>query len=1178
VYFPVRSHLFASDTPEKEQKMLTRTKVFSLTITALLVLTLAPGAPFGHAQGRPTTTAPPEPLNTLSNTEATEVHFSDFSAPSASSVVQNPLTPLSPGTTTRVSVASDGSQGNGDSGHWNGPSISADGRYVVFASYASNMVSGDTNGEYDVFVHDRQTGQTTRVSVASDGTQGNGGSSGGSWGAKPSISADGRYVAFVSSASNLVSGDTNDFCGYYHDENCMDVFVHDRQTGQTTRVSVASDGAQGNEESWNPSISADGRYVAFASEASNLVSGDTNDTNDAFVHDRQTGQTTRVSVASDGGQGNDWSGGPSISADGRYVAFESIASNLVSGDTNDFCGYYHDDNCGDIFIHDRQTGQTTRVSVASDGTQGNEESTWLSISADGRYVAFASLASNLVSGDTNGGADVFVHDRQTGQTTRVSVASDGTQGNGDSYFPSISADGRYVAFSSYAGNLVSGDTNGEADIFVHDRQTGQTTRVSVASDDSQGNEESRWLSISADGRYVAFASEASNLVSGDTNGETDVFVHDRGALCDLSKQPVLLVPGWGGSAANLTADDQLHHFRDWLGTDYAENCNLFYATGLSAQQGTWENALAIQGILRAAYDTRIALDPTWDGHIDIIGHSYGGVNSRAYLESDLYDQDQGYGERGIHVDNLFTLGTPHGGGTPELPGALLIAGGHIVDPDDWESLWQLTPWQMRTFNNTHSQPDRVCYRLVGGHAFEQDLPLWLRSLYGPFQFVTNDLGVYRWSAHELASWDDRYPHVLVGSTPDMHGYFDKYGLDQYRSFVYPSDTFDALIGPYLGAGLGQCTLGSQAQSSPAESTSSPPPVSSVLIASGAVVSGTVIAESFQVNWGDQSVFYLNWPLGDLNLILTDPDGDLIDPTTAQTDPNVGYFELDALAHTATYVFTDTLAGTWGYTITVASVPYTMPYRLIVLPSLPVAVTAQASPWQPLGQAVIISSTLTYSATTPLTGAAVQAFVSRPDGALDTLNLYDDGVHDDQAAGDGIYGNSYTRTNVGGFYAVVVEAAGVYQTKPYTRTAETYFSVATGAASLTGQYSDQPRDTNGDGRYEWLDVGMQISVTQVGTYTLAADLVGPGNAYIGHAMLHTGLASGTHSLTLSFDGDDILESEQDGPYTLTSVLLVDGAHASLLLDQADDAHVTSAYDHRQFGSTWRVYLPVILKDH
>jgi Tol biopolymer transport system component len=406
---------------------------------------------------------------------------------------------------TRVSVASDGSQGNDWSSY---PALSADGRYVAFHSAASNLVAGDNNATYDVFVHDRQTGQTTRVSVDSAGTEVNNDSS-----LFPSISADGRYVAFQSYASNLVAGDTN---GY------VDVFVHDRQTGQTTRVSVDSAGAQANGDSVLPSISADGRYVAFHSGASNLVAGDNNATYDVFVHDRQTEQTTRVSVGGAGAQANAESLWSSISADGRYVAFASLASNLVAGDTNGET---------DIFVRDLVGNTTTRVSVDSAGAQANGGSVLPSISADGRYVAFASSVSNLVAGDTNGeldpgqGTDIFVHDRQTGQTTRVSVDSAGAQANNESAYPRFSADGRYVAFLSWASNLVAGDTNGYADVFVHDRLSGTTARANVDSAGAQGNLEggNNPPSISADGRYVAFASDASNLVAGDTNGMIDPY-------------------------------------------------------------------------------------------------------------------------------------------------------------------------------------------------------------------------------------------------------------------------------------------------------------------------------------------------------------------------------------------------------------------------------------------------------------------------------------------------------------------------------------------------------------------------------------------------------------------------------------------------------------------------------
>jgi len=251
------------------------------------------------------------------------------------------------------------------------------------------------------------------------------------------------------------------------------------------------------------------------------------------------GQTTeRVSVDSGGLQGNSWSSTPSISSDGRFVAFRSVASNLVSGDTN---------STWDIFVHDRQTSQTTRVSVDSGGLQGNGRSQSTSISSDGRFVAFHSRASNLVPGDTNGTYDIFVHNRQTGQTTRVSVDSGGLQGNSLSEMSSISSDGRFVAFESYASNLVPGDTNGEADIFVHDRQTGQTTRVSVDSGGLQGNNHSDGpMSISSDGRFVAFQSEATNLVPGDTNGRTDIFVHDR-----QPNTPTLAVQGSCPGMINL---------------------------------------------------------------------------------------------------------------------------------------------------------------------------------------------------------------------------------------------------------------------------------------------------------------------------------------------------------------------------------------------------------------------------------------------------------------------------------------------------------------------------------------------------------------------------------------------------------------------------------------------------
>jgi Tol biopolymer transport system component len=295
----------------------------------------------------------------------------------------------------------------------------------------------------------------------------------------------------------------------------------------TTRVSVNSAGASGNpcsgcSSNSAVSISATGRFVAFSDNAPNLVKDKRSYFYDVYVRDRVRGETTRVSVNSAGAEGNDDSAFPSISANGRFVAFLSLASNLVRGDTN---------HRADVFVRDRKRGQTTRVSVSSAGAEANHGSFWLpAISADGHFVAFFSDSTNLVPGDHNGVRDFFVRDLKRGQTTRVSVSSTGAEqnsGNGVEELginPAISANGRFVAFFSDSTNLVPGDHNGITDYFVRDLKRGETTRVSVSStgaEQTPGNGVERLgprPSISANGRFVAFTSWASNLVAGDENG------------------------------------------------------------------------------------------------------------------------------------------------------------------------------------------------------------------------------------------------------------------------------------------------------------------------------------------------------------------------------------------------------------------------------------------------------------------------------------------------------------------------------------------------------------------------------------------------------------------------------------------------------------------------------------
>jgi Tol biopolymer transport system component len=410
-----------------------------------------------------------------------------------------PAAGAGPGATVRVSVGTGNLQGNGRSFV---PAISADGQYAAFYSDASNLVTGDGNSARDVFVRDLQTGETARVSVSSSGAEANGDSF------APAISSDGRYVAFASAASNLVDGDTND---------ANDVFVRDRQANTTTRVSVGFDGSQANGGSDQPSLSGDGRLVAFTSGATNIAAGDLNGNRDAFVYDRQTGAAVNISVDSTGIQADLDSFTPMLSANGRFVAYTSFSDNLIAGDLNEG---------SDVFVRDLQANTTERVSEYTGHFEGEGDSLRPSISADGRYVAFDSDDWNLVWGDTNDDFDVFVNDRTTTVTTRVSIDDNGTQSNGASNRPSISADGRYVAYHSEASNLVPGDTNGATDVFVYDRRSGATKRVSVGGGGTESNGDSVRPALSADGRLTILESDATNLVPQDSNGFTDIFVYD----------------------------------------------------------------------------------------------------------------------------------------------------------------------------------------------------------------------------------------------------------------------------------------------------------------------------------------------------------------------------------------------------------------------------------------------------------------------------------------------------------------------------------------------------------------------------------------------------------------------------------------------------------------------------
>jgi Tol biopolymer transport system component len=431
--------------------------------------------------------------------------------------------------TVRVSLGINGTAPDGSSTR---PFVDARGDRVAFDSTASNLALDLDRGVRDVFVRDIAGGVTRLVSVGLDGAAADGSSSG------PVLSAGGGVIAFTSSATNLVAGDGN---------GAADVFARSGN-GAVERLSVTPSGGSADGASGSPDISASGRYVAFTSLADDLVSGDRNGKADVFVADRSAHTVRRVSVAPGGGDADGASGAPAISPDGRYVAFFSLASDLVSGDTN---------GIGDIFLADLRTGRIQRVSVSSGGRQQNRSviAPFLQVSdvsARGRFVAFDSDATDLVARDRNKHTDVFVRDIKHHRTVLASTGLDGLQGNNDSFYPRITPDGRRVAFDSFADNLYPGAARGP-NVFVRDLKLKATSDMSVtASNHVRGREHVKLQqllqrpSLSDDGSVVGLTSTAS-LVPGDDDHGEDAYVR----LAAAPRARIALA----GRAYHLSADD-----------------------------------------------------------------------------------------------------------------------------------------------------------------------------------------------------------------------------------------------------------------------------------------------------------------------------------------------------------------------------------------------------------------------------------------------------------------------------------------------------------------------------------------------------------------------------------------------------------------------------------------------
>jgi Tol biopolymer transport system component len=452
--------------------------------------------------------------------------LSALAAFSASASAQQPI--------ECVSVNTDGT-GNGGADEIVRNPISADGRYVVFSSSSSQLVDGDVNGFDDVFVRDRVTGNNILISVASDGSQGNGNS------IEPAISGDGRFVAFSSQASNFVTPDTN---------GLFDLFLRDRDPdgngifdeGNATTICISRKwtGAESGGASLRPCMSSDGSTVAF--ECSSQLTPDSDDGLEIYAYDVASGTLSCVSLGYDGSPGGD-SGNASISDDGNRIAFESTNPNLDRSDQN---------SRKDVFFRNRRLGTTQIVSVSTDGQQGDQDSFNAAISGDGTAVAFASSSQNLISPRTGGRINVYVRDVVDRTTTCVTVLADGTESGGDR--PSLSKDGALVVFESSADDFVPLDQNSASDVFLFDRSAGSYETISADCVGFTANAPSLLAAMTPDGRFVSFFSDATNLADGSFLGDL-IYLRDRSIPWPTASRSTYGA-GWPGTLGvpDLSAD------------------------------------------------------------------------------------------------------------------------------------------------------------------------------------------------------------------------------------------------------------------------------------------------------------------------------------------------------------------------------------------------------------------------------------------------------------------------------------------------------------------------------------------------------------------------------------------------------------------------------------------------
>ena len=680
-------------------------------------------------------------------------------------------------------------------------------------------------------------------------------------------------------------------------------------------------------------------------------------------------------------------------------------------------------------------------------------------------------------------------------------------------------------------------------------------------------------------------------------------------------RPVLLVTGWGGSEGKQysSEDENLRYIgQDLQSHGYIEGYNLFYASGTTPKKSISENAVVIrdeickaQAIYRQKYQGRIPI-------FNIIGHSYGGLRARGYLESNLYGADCPESTGGtypVKVDNLITLGTPHAGEWGDLPLAsvLGIMGG-IDFKNNYKAIGELAPPVREWENKRVSQPFGVDYYLLGGDARSQatNFSSVFRFMYDKWFPTTkesgSDMAVHQSGAHGLIMFPDKYPNLFLINTTDIHGRCDDsnpisvgglgcmaLGINNLKSYMDPSTTFETQVWPILqasNAGLPYIPPPPWQQQLLQLNPSSTDQVNTqkeqlvtvggmpvVEIRSGELTESNSASGTFTVSASGTSQVHLSWTEESIVLTLTDPDGHTVTSsdsgvTILTTTMGVGWLTI--------FHFDNITPGIWSYQVKGENLSQTIPYRMFLVPSTNISVAASLPEWKENAAAVPLTTTVLANGTTTLTGLAVNARVIRPDSSEETITLLDDGNHGDGAANDGTYGVSYTNTSIGGSYAVLFTANGTYNSENFIRNASGVFFIAPASASLGTNYSDQGIDTNQDGLFDWLEISIPVTVVTTGKFSISAELF-TGTTFIGLANMTADWSPGARTANLRFRGEDIHATKENGAYTLRNVMLLDETQTTNLIQTADPQYLTASYQYNQFYTPKQVYIPMVVRN-